>query len=165
MTNDQTAGIAITQADYADSADAALLADLLDAYARDPMGGGVPLSAAARAALAPGMAAAGGFSLIARDDGAPVGLANCFVTFATFAGQPLVNIHDLVVVPAARGRGVGKALLHAVEAEARARGADKVTLEVLTGNTAARALYARLGYGDYQLDPAMGHALFWQKTL
>ena len=34
----------------------------------------------------------------------------------------------------------------------------------LIGNP-ARHLYAREGYGDYQLDPDTGHALFWQKRL
>ena len=160
-----SADIAITQADYADPGDAALIADLLDAYARDPMGGGEALSAEARARLAPGMAAAGGFSLIARVGGEPVGLANCFVTFSTFEGRPLVNIHDLVVLPGARGTGVGRALMVAVEAAARARGAGKVTLEVLSGNARAQGLYSALGYGNYQLDPDMGHALFWQKSL
>ena len=36
--------ITIRQADYSDPADAAALVDMLDAYARDPMGGGKPLS-------------------------------------------------------------------------------------------------------------------------
>ena len=57
------------------------------------------------------------------------------------------------------------ALLGAVEAEARRRGACKVTLEVLSGNARAKALYVALGYNDYQLDPEAGHALFWQKKL
>ena len=49
--------------------------------------------------------------------------------------------------------------------EARARGAVKLTLEVLSGNRAAQALYASRGFAGYTLDPAAGHALFWQKAL
>ena len=60
---------------------------------------------------------------------------------------------------------MARALFAALETEARARGACKVTLEVLSGNVPARALYASLGYGDYVLDPNAGHALFWQKRL
>ena len=45
------------------------------------------------------------------------------------------------------------------------RGACKLTLEVLDGNAPARALYRRLGFAAYQLDPAMGHAQFLQKWL
>lgn len=104
------------------------------------------------------------FSLLARIDDEAVGLANCFMGYSTFAAAPLVNIHDLAVLPGHRGAGIGKALMAAIEAEALKRGACKVTLEVLSGNP-ARHLYAACGYGDYQLDPATGHALFWQKRL
>ena len=158
--------LAIGLADYANPRDAADLVELLDGYARDPMGGGAPLSDEAREWIVPGLAGTpGAFSLIARVDGEAVGLANCFTAYSTFAAAPLVNVHDIAVRPDRRGRGFGKALLLAVEAEARARGACKVTLEVLSGNARAKALYVALGYGDYQLDPEAGHALFWQKKL
>jgi ribosomal protein S18 acetylase RimI-like enzyme len=158
--------LTIEPADYADTRDAADLVALLDDYARDPMGGGAQLSAGARERIVPGLAATpGAFSLIARVDGEAVGIANCFSAYSTFAAAPLVNVHDIAVASAHRGRGIGKALLQAVEAEARARGACKVTLEVLSGNERAKALYVALGYGDYQLDPEAGHALFWQKKL
>ena len=157
--------LTITLADYRDARDAANVVALLDAYARDPMGGGEPLRADVKARL-PGDLAANpqAFSLLARIDDEAVGLANCFMGYSTFAAAPLVNIHDLAVLPETRGKGVGKALLAAIEAEALKRGACKITLEVLSGNP-ARHLYAREGYGDYQLDPASGHALFWQKRL
>jgi GNAT superfamily N-acetyltransferase len=157
--------LAITLADYRSQRDAADVVALLDAYARDPMGGGEPLSDAVKARLAGDLAGNPlAFSLLARLDERAVGLANCFVGYSTFAAAPLVNIHDLVVLPRHRGAGIGKALIAAVEAEALKRGACKVTLEVLSGNP-ARHLYAACGYGDYQLDPAAGHALFWQKRL
>ena len=157
--------LTITLADYADPRDAAELADLLDTYARDPMGGGAPLSDHARANLASGLAASNAFSLIARVDGEAAGLANSLMGYSTFAGAPLVNIHDFAVIPEHRARGVGFALMQAIEAEALRRGACKITLEVLSGNAAARRLYEACGYADYQLDPAAGHALFWQKRL
>jgi len=158
--------LTVALADYASPRDAADLVMLLDAYACDPMGGGEPLCDDARNAVVPGLAATpGAFSLIARLDGEPVGLANCFSGFSTFAAQPLVNVHDLAVLPGFRDRGIGRALLRAVEAEARRREASKVTLEVLSGNERAKALYLALGFGDYQLDPEAGHALLWQKKL
>ena len=157
--------LTIDLADYADPRDADDVVALLDAYARDPMGGGEPLADDVKARL-PGDLAANrhAFSLLARMGEKAVGLANCFMGYSTFAAAPLVNIHDLVVLSGHRGAGVGKALMAAVEAEALKRGACKVTLEVLSGNP-ARNLYAAQGYGDYQLDPATGHALFWQKRL
>jgi ribosomal protein S18 acetylase RimI-like enzyme len=161
-----TAVLAVELADYADPRDAAELVMLLDAYARDPMGGGAPLCRETREAVVPGLAATpGAFSLIARLDGRAVGLANCFTGFSTFAAEPLVNVHDMGVLPAYRGRGIGRALLQTVEREAIRRGASKVTLEVLSRNERAKGLYLALGYGDYQLDPAAGHALLWQKKL
>ena len=164
------ATLRIARADYADPRDAAALVALLDVYARDPMGGGAPLSATVRARLVPGLATTpGAFSLIGwagdeRGDQA-VALANCFTAFSTFAAAPLVNIHDMVVLPEQRGRGHARALFAAIEDAARAIGACKVTLEVLSGNSRARTLYASLGYGDFALDPAMGPTLFWQKRL
>ncbi len=157
--------LTIDLADYSDARDAADVVALLDAYARDLMGGGSPLADDVKARLAGDLAAnPHAFSLLARLDGRTVGLANCFMGYSTFAAAPLVNIHDLAVLPGYRDKGIGRALMTAVEAEALKRGASKVTLEVLSGNPAKR-LYAALGYGDYQLDPATGHALFWQKRL
>jgi GNAT superfamily N-acetyltransferase len=157
--------LTIALADYCDAHDAADVVALLDAYARDPMGGGEPLRDDVRARLTGDLAAnPQAFSLLARIEGRAVGLANCFMGYSTFAAAPLVNIHDLAVLPDARGKGVGQALLHGIEAEALKRGACKITLEVLSRNP-ARHLYTREGFGDYQLDPATGHALFWQKRL
>lgn len=158
--------LAIALADYRDPHDADALVMLLDAYARDPMGGGEPLADDTRKTLAIALASQpGAFTLIAREDGEPVGLANCFTGFSTFACAPLVNIHDMAVLPAHRGKGIGRALMRAAAAQAKARGACKVTLEVLSGNTGAKALYASEGYDAYALDPAMGSAQFWEKKL
>lgn len=177
------ATIALTRADYADPRDGEALVALLDAYARDPMGGGEGLAPEAREALVQGLAdTPGAFSLIAwdesrgdEDDGQAVGLVNCFTAFSTFAGRRLVNIHDIVVLPPWRGKGIARALLAAVEEEARRLGACKLTLEVLSGNDMAKALYASQGFGDYTLRPEAApfdtgpletsHALFWQKRL
>ncbi len=164
MTTAPTLQIAI--ADYSDQRDAADVVHLLDSYARDPMGGGEPLKEDVREKLVDGLAGTvGAFSLIARLDDEAVGLANCMTTFSTFSARPIVNIHDMAVLDGHRGHGIGRALFSAIEAEAKARDACKVTLEVLSGNEPAKGLYASLGYGDYQLDPAAGSALFWQKAL
>lgn len=52
----------------------------------------------------------------------------------------------LFVAPEARGQGVGTALLHAISAEAAARGYGEVRLDVVEGNARARALYEREGF-------------------
>jgi ribosomal protein S18 acetylase RimI-like enzyme len=95
----------------------------------------------------------------------PVGLVNCVEGFSTFACQPLVNIHDVVVAVSHRGQRIGEHMLTLVEQLARQRGACKLTLEVLSGNAPATRLYRRIGFENYQLEPSMGHALFMQKWL
>lgn len=160
----------IQAVDLADPVQAGALVDLLDAYARDPAGGGEPLAPAVRAHLAQRLQAhPGAFSVMAWDGavapGRAVGLANCFEGFSTFAARPLVNVHDLVVAAGWRGRGVAEALLAEVERMARERGACKLTLEVLSGNGPALRLYGRMGFEGYALDPALGTAVFLQKKL
>jgi ribosomal protein S18 acetylase RimI-like enzyme len=156
----------IVRVDYADPAHAAALVDLLDHYARDPAGGGAPLTDFARGNLVSQLAARPYiFSVLAFDGDTPVGLVNAIEGFSTFACKPLVNIHDVVVLESHRGRGIAARLFAEIEAIARERGACKLTLEVLSGNRAARALYEKLGFDDYRLDPAMGEAQFMQKWL
>jgi ribosomal protein S18 acetylase RimI-like enzyme len=158
--------IAIVRARYDDPAHAAALVDLLDHYARDPAGGGAPLSDFVRGNLVEQLAARPFvFSVLAFDGATPVGLVNAIEGFSTFACKPLVNVHDVVVASSHRGRGIAARLFAEVEAIARERSACKLTLEVLSGNGAARALYEKLGFDDYQLDPAMGQAQFIQKWL
>lgn len=139
---------------------------LLDAYARDPMGGGEGLTQDVKHRLCDDLAARPtAASFIAWLEGAPVGLINCIEGYSTFKARPLMNIHDIAVLPDHRGAGVGQALLATAEQHARTRGCCKLTLEVLTGNVRALASYRRFGFAPYELDPAAGHASFMQKWL
>ena len=161
--------IRVTQADYANPVHAAALVMLLDAYASDPMGGGEPLSDCAKAHLVPSLAARPqAYSVLAfasADDSVPVGLVNCIEGFSTFKCKPLVNVHDVAVLAGYRGQRIGEQMLALAETIARERGACKLTLEVLSGNTGAEKLYRRVGFAYYELDPAMGQAGFMQKWL
>ena len=165
----QTDPIRICRVDYADPAHAQALVALLDAYAHDPMGGGAGLSDYAKTHVVAGLAArAQAFSVLAFTPDAaltPVGLVNCIEGFSTFAAKPLVNIHDVIVLPDWRGQGVAGAMLEAVMQIARERGACKLTLEVLSGNQKALRTYAKLGFDAYQLDPEAGTAQFLQMWL
>lgn len=166
MTEFAFADLHICQADYADPAHACAVVELLDAYARDAAGGGKALSEFAKNHLVKELAARPqAFSVLAFDGDQPVGLINCIEGFSTFACRPLVNIHDVAVLPSYRGRRVGEQMLALVDAMARERGACKLTLEVLQGNRSAIKLYERVGFAAYQLDPAMGQAQFFQKWL
>ena len=159
-------GITVRRADYTDARDRAALLDLLDAYAQDPMGGGTPLADDVKARLCDELAALpSAASFIAWIGDEAVGLVNTFEGYSTFKARPLLNVHDIAVLPAHRARGVGQALLAACEAHARERGCCKITLEVLSGNTRALCSYERFGFAPYVLDPAEGNALLMQKWL
>lgn len=153
-------------ADYGNPSHARALVDLLDAYARDPAGGGTPLADTVKAGLPAALAArAQAFSVLAFDGAEPVGLINCIEAFSTFACRPLVNVHDVVVLQSHRGQRITQRMLARVQQEAVARGACKLTLEVLQGNAPALRAYEREGFAAYQLDPAFGAAMFLQKKL
>jgi GNAT superfamily N-acetyltransferase len=80
--------------------------------------------------------------LVARDDsGTPVG---CGALRAL--GDGAVEIKRMYVRPAARGTGVGRALLRALEAEAAARGFADLRLETGTLQHEAIGLYEAAGY-------------------
>lgn len=144
---------------------------LLDHYAQDPMGGGTGLSEHARTHLVrelrvfPGFHGALAWQMAADGSEQAVGLINCFTGFSTFAAQPLLNIHDIVVHAGHRRQGIALALLDWAAQRARELGCCKLTLEVLSNNTAAMAAYDQAGFAPYALDPAAGHALFLQKLL
>jgi ribosomal protein S18 acetylase RimI-like enzyme len=136
-------------ADLDSSADSAAIVTVLDSYASDPRGGSTPLSAGVKARLIPGLKAHPTTRVwLAFDAGQAIGLCVGFMGFSTFRALPLINIHDLAVVPGRRGGGVGRALLTAAENHARAAGCCKLTLEVQDDNHPARLLYERFGFRD-----------------
>jgi ribosomal protein S18 acetylase RimI-like enzyme len=136
-------------ADLADANDAAAIVAVLNSYATDPRGGNQPLSAGVRARLIPGLRAHPMSKVWLAFDGiSAIGLCVAFVGFSTFQARPLLNIHDLAVLPGRRGTGVGRALLAAAESHACELGCCKLTLEVQDDNTPARHLYERFGFRD-----------------
>ena len=158
--------IVVVQADYSNPVHAQAVRDVLNHYAKDPMGGGEALSAQVLEALPAELAKrAHAFSVLAFVDDVAAGLVNCFEGFSTFAGKPLVNVHDVSVVDTFRGLGLSHKMLAKVEDIARERGCCKITLEVLEGNPVAQGAYRKFGFSDGQLDPAYGHMLFWNKYL
>ena len=168
--------IFVREANLQDEHDLQLVVDLSNAYAKDPMGLGHPLSDEIRDKLPKAIREVQGalvFIAYLRGDanlgqtenrdtegqvpmddshGKPVGIATCFTGFSTFKAAPLINIHDIAVLPEARGKGVGAALLESVKKKGRETGCCKVTLEVREDN-AARRLYERSGfeYGEPEM--------------
>jgi ribosomal protein S18 acetylase RimI-like enzyme len=156
----------ILLADLHQPAHASAMVFLLNEYAKDPMGGGEELSAFTQGNLASTLRdRPGTFVFLAFEQEQAVGLLIALEGFSTFACQPLLNLHDIAVLAEFRGRGVGKALLHAAQALAIERGCCKLTLEVLQGNTRAQHAYSAFGFAAYTLAETSGAALFWQKKL
>lgn len=167
----------ISEADLTDPFDLASTVGLVDAYASEPIGLGRPLGEAGRDRLAslltstPGVFAllavqsgigsgagadpgadpgAGVFGPDGRSSGTgeAIGVAVYQVGISSFAQRVRVNIHDLYVRPAWRGRGVASGLIESVCQRSAAVGAAAVSLEVRSDNPRAAALYERLGFGD-----------------
>ena len=158
--------IEIIKADYKNDVHAKDIVKLMNAYAEDKMGGGHVLSLYVQENLVSALAKRTyAFSVLAYVGDEAVGLINCFEAFSTFACEPLVNIHDIIVFDGYRGMGINQKMLAEVERIAKSRGCCKLTLEVLEGNAKARASYEKFGFYGYELDPSMGNALFWQKKL
>lgn len=156
----------IERVDPNDPRQAAALLQVLDAYACSAEGGGTPLADEARARLPALLAERPHYiGLLGFEGDLAVGLVNCFEGVSTFKAKPLLNIHDIAVIESHRGRGIGRRLIEAAEAIAIERGCCKLTLEVLEGNARAIGLYRKTGFDPYELDPAMGRAMFFEKWL
>lgn len=81
--------VVVVQADYTNPVHAQALRDVLNHYARDPMGGGEALSQTVLAHLPAELARRPhAFSVLAFVNGEAAGLVNCFEGFSTFAGKP-----------------------------------------------------------------------------
>ncbi|ETX05446.1 MAG: GNAT family acetyltransferase [Candidatus Entotheonella gemina] len=156
--------VEIVEADLSRAAHQHAVSELINAYAADPMGDGKPLAAKVRKALIPGLRqhpATLIFLAYQGDDA--IGIAVCFLGFSTFAAKPLINIHDLAVLPGYRGLGIGRQLLEAVERKARMLDCCKLTLEVFEHNHRARRLYEAVGFAQVTYQEEAGSALFLAK--
>lgn len=137
--------VSVRSADLESSAERAALAGVLSEYAAAL---GTTLAMPAESVVDRLREDGRALVWLAWDGDRPCGMAVCFRLFSTFSGRPFLNIHDLAVTSACRGRGVGTQLLAAIAQAAAAIGASKLTLEVREDNPAAERLYRRCGFGD-----------------
>ena len=87
-----------------------------------------------------------GVQFVARDaDGAAIGFASLFWTWATTRGGRLGVMNDLYVAPQARGSGAAEALIEACRARCEQRGAVALEWQTAVDNHRAQALYDRVG--------------------
>jgi ribosomal protein S18 acetylase RimI-like enzyme len=97
--------------------------------------------------------------LVAELDGQVAGYIRLGRVFPIAASDHVLMISGIAVDPAFQRRGVGRTLLDAAVAEARARGVRRLTLRVLAHNEAAVRLYEQGGFavegvlrGEFFLD-------------
>ena len=83
--------------------------------------------------------------VIAEESGLPIGFALYYTTFSTFLCKPGLYLEDLFVIPAARGKGYGKALLKHLAGLAKARDCGRFEWRVLDWNEPSIQFYKSLG--------------------
>jgi GNAT superfamily N-acetyltransferase len=120
-------------------ADAVTLAELLGHL-------GYPADAAEIPARLGAIVAAGGTVLMGWDgSGAAAGLVGLQALPVLHASRPVAYITALAVAPSAQGQGVGRALVAAAEAWARAAGCSRLTVTSAEHRDGAHAFYPRVG--------------------
>ncbi len=84
------------------------------------------------------------FALVAECDGQLLGLTHYLYHRSTTRIELTCYLQDLFTAPAARGKGVGRALIQAVYQQAKAAGITRVYWQTHTSNAAGRLLYDKV---------------------
>lgn len=156
-TADVETGIDIVQADLDNPKHARDIVKIIDLFARDPMGQDEALDKEVKDDMISEMKKIPTtMTYIAYLDDKAMGIVTCFIGFSTFTASKTFKIHDVAVLPEARGMGIGTRLLNKVEDEAAGMGCSQITLEVRTDNP-AQHLYEREGF-EY------GNPKWWYMT-
>lgn len=158
--------IHIVPADLARTEHQQAVVFLIDAYSRDPMGDEKPLPEDVKQKLIPGLREhPTTIIFLAYEADNPIGIAMCFKGFSTFHAKPLINIHDLSVLPGYRGKGIGRKLLEAVADHGNKLGCCKLTLETQEHNYTAQKLYKSVGFARDVHTAEAGGAIFMARKL
>jgi ribosomal protein S18 acetylase RimI-like enzyme len=146
---------------FADSKDFAAVGELINAYIADEMGGGKLLDEAERVLLSTALKEhPKTIVLLATDGDVRCGLLVAFENISTFTVRPMFNVHDVIVLPEYRGKGVGRKLFAELDVIAREHNCSRLTLEVRNDNIAAQNLYRSIGF-----TPPEPEHFYWRKTL
>jgi ribosomal protein S18 acetylase RimI-like enzyme len=92
----------------------------------------------------------GAFALVAEGSREPLGYAMVHTRRGSPTwplSEPAAELETLSVLPSERGRGIGSALLDAVQTELAASGITALSLLVVAGNDEALGFYERHGFG------------------
>jgi ribosomal protein S18 acetylase RimI-like enzyme len=139
--------------DFADADDRTDFARLMAEFAAEPVSASPQLGVAHFERVAADLSRrAGTLVLLAAraESESTEGVLIAFEGYSSFARAPLFNIHDVHVTPAARGTGLGSALVDTLCELGREHGHAKLTLEVSATNAGAIRLYRRLGFAGLE---------------
>lgn len=129
--------------------DAAAIAALWNPVIRDTPAtfNSIEKSAADIAAMIQAKTEADHAFLLAEDGGEVLGFA-AYGQFRGGIGYARTMEHTIILAPRARGRGLGRALMAAIEAHARRHGTHSMFAGVSAANAEGRAFHAALGYRE-----------------
>jgi ribosomal protein S18 acetylase RimI-like enzyme len=142
--------------------DAPAVARLLHDFNREfdePTPGVAVLTGRARELLA-----SGEIVVLLAGDG-PDGLSQFRFLRSIWSGALDLYLEELYVVPAMRGRGIGRALLEAAMATGRQAGATHIDLNTGETDTAARALYESVGFTNREGGEEGPSMLYYEREL
>lgn len=88
------------------------------------------------------------FCRIAESGGQPCGFSLSVLHAGTWSVEPVCYLEDLFVVPDARGKGIGEALIRDLVQQARAKGWSRLYWHTQAGNATARSVYDRFTLAD-----------------
>lgn len=148
--------ITIRRAEVADAAEVARLLHDFNTEFGDPTPG-----VAALTERAGGLIAAGEMTVMLAGEESE-GLAQLRLRPSVWSGALDAYLEELYVVPAHRGRGIGRALLESVLEVARAQGATRIDLGTSESDTAAIGLYESCGFSNLEQGAKM---LFYERDL
>ncbi len=153
--------ISVVECNYSDAKQRLAITELINIYIADEMGGGELLSQKEESKLLEELERhPKSMVFLAQSGDSFCGMLVAFENFSTFKVRPMINIHDVIVKPEYRNKGVGRKLLEAVIQKGKSNNSCRITLEVRVDNMNAQHLYKSLGFEA--TDPDM---YYWRNEL
>lgn len=134
---------------------------LLNKYMKDEKGAGKPMPQKLGAKILHGLKMHSAYlEFLVKINEDYVALVNCNLNYSAWQASPFINIHDFIVYPTHRKKGIGKFLLYGIKDFACEKAYCKINLEVREDNSKAKKLYRSTWFSS--CSPVM---LFWEMKL